>query len=81
MNTTPQFKIDSNLPIPTRCGRGRRLLYPFDQLKNGQSFFVPNAKRSMAACAYLYGKRHKRTFVTSRVTEDGVQGLRIWRKA
>lgn len=45
-----EFVIEDNVEIPAVSGRGRvGSLYPFDDLKVGQSFFVPKAAKNLAS--------------------------------
>lgn len=48
------FKIDAGIPVPAPVGRGRSgSKYPFDALKIGQSFFVPDTAEQPDAAASL----------------------------
>lgn len=67
------MKIENNIPPPTDSGKGRSRLYPFPEMKVGDSILVDN--RAGAMCAYQYGLRHKWRF-TVRTVKDK---YRIWR--
>lgn len=72
------FKIEKNIPLPNKGGRGRPLMYPFDQMDVNDSFLIPkgvNAK-SVSNAAGKYGKRHGKEFTTR---EIGNGRYRIWR--
>lgn len=80
-----EFKIDDGVQLPDRrYNGGRKPKYPFDQMTVGQSFFVPadgTKKKSVRAAAHGANKRSdgNRTFVTRSTTENGVEGIRVWR--
>lgn len=70
---------------PPRAGRDLRRWrdqFPVDSLKRGQSIFVTGMKRSAvsAYCSRL-GKQYDppKVFQTHVVTENGVEGVRVWR--
>lgn len=67
------IKIDKNVPVPAN-GCGRKSIYPFREMKVGDSISVPKEKFHSARCnAYFFARRNKRKFV-ARASE-----LRIWR--
>lgn len=78
--------ITRDLPAPLR---GKRYIYPTEFMALGESFFIPLARRrpeNVVACIYNSIKRfrarfHKvdRDFITRRVRENGVEGVRCWR--
>jgi len=73
--------IDKDKPIPKLSGRGAPRKYPFDELAVGESFFVPG-KKSTDLGGSIGGARHRlpgRKFRTRTVTENGVDGVRVWR--
>lgn len=76
--------VTDSIPVPTSTmgTGGRRRKYPFGDMKAGESFFT-NAKGIASAASY-YAKRHssdilKIKFTTSKVTEEGIAGMRVWR--
>lgn len=74
------FKIVSNIPVPEDAGsRGRRSVYPFRQMKVGQSFFVPNDEVdsfNLRMAASSFAQRNKDFRFTVRKEEEG---YRVWR--
>ena len=76
------FIVEKGIPIPPRkCGTGRPALYPFAEMKVGDSFAIESARKRqgrMCAIASDYGKRHGMRF-TVRAIGDGM--LRVWRIA
>jgi hypothetical protein len=82
-----KFKIDSNVPLPTRVRRSSSLekQYPFKDLDPGQSFFVPKSEAKPTSLQSGISRMNKRTpadgmkFTIRPVTENGVEGSRIWR--
>lgn len=88
-----KIKIETGIPyVPGKRGRASNGL-PFDQLKLGQSFFVPRSLKSYGAVEVAThranqnsdGKRFKcSTIRPNQVTVDGqeqtvVFGTRVWR--
>ena len=69
--------IETNVPVPTESGRGRRAIYPFGDMNVGDSVFIEGQAvgGSAYAAACQHGRLHGKKF-TGR-TVDG--GLRIWR--
>lgn len=70
------IKIEDNVPVPkvTACNR----LYPFAEMKVGQSFEI-EYNRSVRSAAYQYGWRHNCKFSTRMIPET--HRIRIWRIA
>lgn len=68
-------EIDRKMPLPALRSR-----YPFDEIKVGESFFAPKLKRS-SVWSYLSGMQRKtnKRFACRTLTEDGVEGVRVWR--
>jgi hypothetical protein len=77
-----EFKLDDNVPIPETSRGERPSKYPWDTMNVGQSFFVPGAKQSTFN-TLTAGRTKKyngeRKFISKAVTEDGVEGVRVWR--
>lgn len=73
------YKIEKNVPIPVKCTRVT--VYPFDQMKEGDSFLIPtktekeamSKRRSVAVRA-----KKKNIKVTTRAVQGGI---RVWRVA
>lgn len=72
------FAIDSTIPLPTRS-YGTPVVYPFDQMQPGQSFYagVKPATLSQYAREWAKSVGSSAKFIT-RVEGDGA---RIWRKS
>jgi len=73
------IKIDRNVPAPEFKGNRK---YPWDEMKVGDSFFVPGGKHSGLRgpannAAARIGNGCK--FRCRELTEKGVSGARIWR--
>lgn len=68
-------KIDKNIPLPS-FSRGRKRIYPFKEMKVGDSFLGNPGRQSLYASAiqatFLYKPKK---FVARKVKE----GFRIWR--
>jgi hypothetical protein len=79
MNGQAEYKVE-NKPVPRHnVRRDRSTKYPFDKMKVGQSFFIPEpAFRDVSrirASASSYGKRHGVKFA---IVRDG-EGYRCGR--
>ncbi len=69
------MKLEKGVAIPRAHAVGTSL-YPFPNMKIGDSFIVPLVKGATAAsAASWYGKRHKMKFISRRFEN----GVRIWR--
>ncbi len=86
------FPIRTDLPLlKRRWGRGRPKQYPWSTTPVGGSFFIPGGRISThdarPGCTRLINLGHAcKTVPGSRwakrsVTEDGVNGVRVWRTA
>lgn len=81
------FAIDKNVPKPRPAHLLAKRIYPFPDMKIGDSFFVELAdktrrearRRAVAKAARHFGKPVKRRFSTRHVVENGVAGVRCWR--
>lgn len=74
-----EFRVEDGVAVPARAGKKSK--YPWENLKPDQSFFVPDGKKqSITSSAYRYGKDHDMKFTIREVTENGVTGVRVWRK-
>ncbi len=72
------FKIEKNIPPPPKRA-GRAPVFPFAQLKVGESFVVPAEQSAAAsASAHYNGRKYGRTFQQKR-NPDG--SVRFWRVA
>jgi len=67
------FKIEKNIPLTAKTS------YPFEQMENGDSFFIPNLdnQRVNYVRAHLHNmKKKNKGMIISTRKEDG--GLRVW---
>ena len=76
----PEIKIEKNIPIPP-SGRGRCRIYPYHKMEIGDSFYIPEKKRSaqqsISGSFALFIEKHKPDWkFTCRRWKDG---LRVWR--
>lgn len=74
------IKVESGIPVPARTNRqgGRPSIYPFADLKVGESFFVPGKTvKTMSQAARRAVKRLEIELITC-IVEGGV---RVWRTA
>jgi len=68
------IKIEKRIPIPL-INRGRKNIYPFGEMKDGDSFLV-DKRRAVSAAAAQYSKRHPEAKFAIRKVADG---FRVWR--
>lgn len=71
--SAPTFKIERGIPIPTPRGRA---LYPFEKLKVGDSFFVPNRTPHSMHGSVRYAQVKRGIKLLMRTEGNGT---RIWR--
>lgn len=74
--------VDDDVPIPDRGkSAGSPGKYRFRDLQAGQSMFLPGDEgRKMEGAAWVFAHRNKDFGLTTRrVTENGVDGVRVWR--
>lgn len=74
------MKIDKNKPIP-KGKVGGQTVYPFREMEIGDSIFcqLPQGS-SMYAAARVFQNRNPEYKMAGRVvTEDGIEGYRVWR--
>ena len=72
-----EFQTDMPLPAP---GRGRPPTYPFRTMPVGASFFVAGVtQRKISPMICRCVKKCGMQFSTRKVTENGVEGTRVWR--
>ncbi len=73
------YTIDKSIPLTRKTGRGlgRPRLYPFPQMKRGDSFYVNGGKTSstVSAAACGHAVKHGGKFA---VRKEG-DGVRCWR--
>ena len=72
------MKIEKNIPIPESAGESK---YPFKDMEVGDSVFVEGQTSQGAAMmsAKNIERRYGVKFSARKRTEDGVDGVRIWR--
>ena len=78
------IKVDKNITKP-KSGSGSMVAikYPFGEMAEGDSFFVPeegdkkSQRARIASASCVFGKRHKMKFSLRKV----YGGLRVWRVA
>ena len=79
------IKIDKDIPMPEKGGGGVRKTYPFADMQPGDSVFLPLKKNGANAALRSARKRGEIPtewqWVREDRTEDGVEGVRIWRKS
>jgi hypothetical protein len=75
------LKIDKNVPLPTRgASQMKELALALRDMEIGDSVFVENKNgNTVRATCSLVGRRYGRSFVTRAVTENGREGVRVWR--
>jgi hypothetical protein len=73
------IKIDKNVPIP----KGRHnAKYPWKELEVGDSFFIPGKDAKSTSGIKRSAKNSAGIDILTRaVTENGVNGMRVWRFA
>ena len=72
------YEISSDIPLPRpRSHDTSAIAQTLDALEIGQSFFVPN--RSSSQVSGWFKNRKPKKFVTRRVFENDIKGIRIWR--
>jgi hypothetical protein len=90
MNQTTKITIDKGVPIPSAGrGSGAPRMYPWHEMEPGDSFFVPGAKRDYndkrpgvdRQFGIAIGKKliPGSKWATRAVTENGINGVRVWR--
>ena len=79
----PIYKIEDG--VPRLSISGNKSLYPFRDMKAGQSFFVaigPDEfakKKKLISAANNYASRTKTKLSYRSLVENGVAGVRVWR--
>jgi len=78
-----EYKVQTDVEIPPN-GTGCVGKYPWGEMEVGQSIFFPpipgrSGKRYAVGSAISYGRRHGMKFVSRKYTQDGIEGLMIWR--
>ena len=72
------FEIEKGVNMPSLGKRGRKPVYPFLEMKQGDSFFVEGKTPSqMGSVAYNWSKRHSKDIKF--VVKKENNGTRVWR--
>lgn len=74
------IKVEKKIKVPKKHGGGPKGKYPWNELKVGDSFFIPNSVSSPYSSLYSYNTNKAKIpiKITTR-KENG--GLRVWRIA
>lgn len=74
-----EFQIDTDIPMPT-VTRSRQSKYPWGKLEVGNSFFIKGRKPQSISTTRRYAqKKYNAQYTAQLVTENEVQGTRVWR--
>ncbi len=83
-----EFKVEAGIEIPPDVGKRGRTRYPWDQMKTGDSFFVPDdGSSNLIRLAGIGNQRAKiqdngQHFVSCHITDEKLgKGVRVWRTA
>lgn len=77
-----QYQIESDIEIPPRKGGGNsNRVYPWPDMSEGQSFFVPcnpQDRKNLASSAGMAARKLGIRPVTRFLTENSETGVRFW---
>lgn len=75
----PIQTFDKGVPIPTRSGRRAVDRFNMEAMQEGDSFFTTDT--SVGSAVTRFNKRFKdeRKLITRKVSENGLDGIRVWR--
>ena len=74
------IEIDKNVPLSRSLRETKK--YPWADMQVGDSFFIPQISEITRGGLYTGAQRAARIKIaTRRVTENGVEGVRVWRIA
>ena len=76
------IEIDKGVPVPDDAGTAGVKKYPWAEMADGDSFFVPVLEGQTATqvqASIVSSSRKVCRRVTRTVTENGVLGVRAWR--
>ena len=81
------IQIDKNIPVPAETEVWRNTKYPWLEMGIGDSFFQsPDGSEDQKACrTRMVGARtnrrreHGEDYVIACVTENGIDGVRMWK--
>jgi hypothetical protein len=74
------LKVESGIKIWKQARTGRPPLFPYAEMKVGDSFLAPLKGRSVSSVqksVSSYGKAHGRQFTTRKLPDKS--GIRVWR--
>ena len=75
-----EFVIESNIPVPSKGGRGRKALYPWTTLNVGDSFAIPEkTAKSFGPTVARAQKENNIKLVVRNLPETEGVGVRVWR--
>ena len=72
-----EIKIDTDVPMPEL--RRKYPKFPVMEMEVGASFFAPGLRSSGFGAWLLDARKTGRKFTTRNATENGVDGVRVWR--
>jgi len=80
-NTASGYTLTKSIPIPTEGSRNGKAMYPWKDMQEGDSFFVPNAKAASLQnqCSGYNKNLAPKKFIARTWTEKDVVGVRVWR--
>lgn len=76
------FKVEKKVPVPKSLEYSERNTYPFEDMKVGDSFFVPEediTPSKVRAAVWNYARNNGVRFRTHQLSKKGVKGIRVWR--
>lgn len=77
MDSTMQYKIEKDVPVPPSLTTGRNATYPFVKMEVGDSFSFPKKLMSkVRTAANNFSVRHKKK---NEIFKFIVRGNRCWR--
>jgi len=91
MDASPTIPIESGVPLPRvkRNPPPKQEKYPWSRMQPGDSFFVPGGRQTSAdkrpgvVVTVAHNSAEKRfpgtKWATRQVTENGINGVRVWR--
>lgn len=76
--TSGEIRVQKGIPIPLRKRFIRQSRYPFLSMAIDESFFIPGRKQISIPASV---RSTTRKFVQRGTTENGVPGVRVWRRS
>lgn len=74
-----EIKIDRDVPVPEFVDR-RPNKYPWREMEVGDSIFIPSMTAPrIGGTLHPFQRRSGRRFTCRTCTENGVDGVRVWR--